>query len=596
MTKKDDKYFKVSKYWLDIDKYQSDPNLLKLVSIQKIISNFVKIINKKDIPAHFSEKTGASFTDSKEIIISAEPQKLDKVIGISIHEASHIKKSDFKVYDDPNANSYFELIKRYSKNQVFNEELFELKNYIHHFYNLFEDFRIDTETINENPGYKGYVDIRYQDYFEDEEIKKLIKSKSFRDETWQSYKFRVTNIINSEFDLKVLKGLQEISDKIDIGNISRLKNSLDTLNLAVDVFKIIEKYCDEIKEVKKTQSSSNNQKNKEIIIQQENNINHRIIKKKVNKQTAKSIEGILHTNINIKEISFDPTIPEEKVIIINHITDQFIENDPFNLFHKNKNLKHKELIIAQGKNIGERLASKLQIRNIERNEICSFKQRGKIDKRKLFSASYDDHIFYQEIKNQSNDIYIRFSIDGSGSMLGSKWFLTIKTVLAICYACLKIKGIRTVVDFRITSNIDGEDHPIILTVFDSSYERIEKLIKIIKVFEPMFGTPEGLCFASILNEIEGKNQNKDSFFINFSDGMPMYKHYGGQLALDHTKKMILKIKQKGIKVLSYFIYNYLDQSIKQNFIQMYGKDAHFCNLDELNSLARSLNKFFTKGY
>ena len=599
--KKNDKYYEVSKFWLDIEKYQSDSEILKLVTIQKIINNFIKIITNQDIPAHFSEKTGPSFTDKKEIIISAEPDKLDKIIGLALHEASHVFETDFEIYDNSKMVKYNDLLKKYSDNtKLFFKDLFELKNYIHLFYNFVEDLRIDTNTINNNPGYKGYVEIRYNDFFESKDNIKLIKSKEFRDETWESYKFRVINIINPVANLKALKGLEEINEILAVDNISRLKNSGDSLNLAVDIFSIIEKYCNKIKEEKENRSKSYSNKNSKLIKDQENTIVHKIQKKKLNKQTVSKVNSLVNIKLEQKLIKLpneENYSHEFKVLIIKQINNQFILDDPFEIFlYKYNNANEKEIIIKEGLALGEKLASKLIIRNIEKNEICSFKQRGKLDSRLLHTIPFNDKIYYTSIQEKFNDIYLRFSLDGSGSMRGKKWNRTAKTVLAICSACLKLTGIRIVVDFRVTGTVNDEFTPIEMIVFDSAKESINKLIFVFNRFNSGSGTPEGLCFNSIINDIEETNENKESIFINFSDGMPAFLDYKGKLAAEHTKKIVAKIRRKGVKIQSYFISGSEMGFDKYLFTEMYGKDAIFCNIEELNTLAESLNKLFTKGF
>ena len=70
-------------------------------------------------------------------------------------------------------------------------------------------------------------------------------------------------------------------------------------------------------------------------------------------------------------------------------------------------------------------------------------------------------------------------------------------------------------------------------------------------------------------------------------------YYRGSSAENHTRKQVNKMKNLGIKVLSYYIsgeYRYEDD--KTSFKTMYGKDAHFINATNMMEVARSMNKKF----
>ena len=110
-------------------------------------------------------------------------------------------------------------------------------------------------------------------------------------------------------------------------------------------------------------------------------------------------------------------------------------------------------------------------------------------------------------------------------------------------------------------------------------------------------TPEGLCYEAIMNEIIPTTKDKDSYFLNFSDGMPMFSNdtvsYYHSEALGHTKKMVNDMRMKGVKVLSYFIgdeYNRADNM--EQFKTMYGKDAEFVDVTSVMSISKTMNKKF----
>ena len=131
--------------------------------------------------------------------------------------------------------------------------------------------------------------------------------------------------------------------------------------------------------------------------------------------------------------------------------------------------------------------------------------------------------------------------------------------------------------------------------------RVDKFTKV----KNMFGhirvagtTPEGLCFESIMDEIVPTTKDRDSYFLNFSDGMPMFSNdtvsYYYDDALRHTKKMVNEMRTRGIKVLSYYIgdSHYEREETMSDFKKMYGKDAEFVDVTSVMSISKTMNKKF----
>ena len=94
---------------------------------------------------------------------------------------------------------------------------------------------------------------------------------------------------------------------------------------------------------------------------------------------------------------------------------------------------------------------------------------------------------------------------------------------------------------------------------------------------------------------------RDSYFINISDGLPMFSNnevrYYDEFAVNHTKKQVEAMRNKGINVLSYYIDSgWGRESAKKDFRKMYGKhDSQFINCESVVEIARSMNaKFLEK--
>ena len=61
----------ISKFWLTSNS-SDDFNLIELANTQRAISNFVKILTKKEIPIEFiSNNDSDSMTNGKKIVISS---------------------------------------------------------------------------------------------------------------------------------------------------------------------------------------------------------------------------------------------------------------------------------------------------------------------------------------------------------------------------------------------------------------------------------------------------------------------------------------------------------------------------------------------
>ena len=81
--------------------------------------------------------------------------------------------------------------------------------------------------------------------------------------------------------------------------------------------------------------------------------------------------------------------------------------------------------------------------------------------------------------------------------------------------------------------------------------------------------------------------------------MPMFGNddidYHHDTAIDHTSKMVKMIRERGVKVLSYFIGSeYEMKSATNTFKRMYGSDAEFIDVTSVLPVAKTMNKRFLK--
>jgi hypothetical protein len=291
----------------DYTAYKKTNDLYKLSSVRRAISNFVQIVTQKNIPVTFATKSDSK-TDGERVILSADvDDNFDVSVGLALHEGSHIVLSDFKllkamsevkdrIYWDkrsiadantkaveeglplayPDLDSVDSVIKRTIANHTkYTTQLSEIYlstgkigkygippneviDIISGLTNWVEDRRIDMFIYKSAPGYREYYTSMYDHYFNDKIVTKGIKSDEFTEETFESYMFRIINLMNESSDLSKLKGLRAIYRSLKLNDIARLKNSTDSLDLAIDIVAEILKYVPYNKEgdLNKQQSAS----------------------------------------------------------------------------------------------------------------------------------------------------------------------------------------------------------------------------------------------------------------------------------------------------------------------------------------------------
>jgi nitric oxide reductase activation protein len=282
-------------------------------------------------------------------------------------------------------------------------------------------------------------------------------------------------------------------------------------------------------------------------------------------------------------------------IVVKKLTQNVVDNAGYGFLGGQrwtyKGTEHTEAI-AKGVSLGIRLGKKLKLRSEERNTKFSRLDSGKIDKRLISSLGFGaERIFQQVLTDRYTPANVHISIDASGSMAGSRFNNCQTAVVAIAKAASMIDNLDIQISYRTTTDASK---PIILIAYDSRVDSFSKITSLFKHICASSLTPEGLTFEAIQNLLVEASGDRESYFINFSDGMPYaepkgYNYYGDQ-AIQHTRKQVEEMRKKGIKVLSYFIggggYG------KDDFTRMYGRSAESIDVTNLIPLAKTLNKMF----
>lgn len=636
-----------SKFWLgenvtkklDVD---STIDLLKLSAYRRAISNFVYILTGKNIPVRFAEKS-TSLTDGKVIYIGGELSKgeFDPTVGLSLHEAMHIVKSDFGALK----TMWGKLPKSLTKYShiMTSDEIGKLCKYV---LNVVEDRYIDALAYNAAPGYRGYYQALYDRYFNLPEISEGLKSDAYRTSTVKNYKFRLTNIMNENTDLDALPALRQISELLDLPNILRneLSEFKDRMELAYQITEVIlsdiskEKNNKDVAEgdaeegtdlddmlggIESALDSSNDsttednpskdltEKQKEkidkLIEKQESIVNRDSKQTPFNAETLKKLQILEQSNVSLVPVGDGEEIPVVECVFVENMTKELMMSEEFPYtakIGKNLNNPASKLGVEDGILLGTMLGRKLQIRNEIKTTKFTRLNKGKIDRRLLSSIGYQsENLFYQTTVDKYKNVHLHITVDASSSM-ENKWRKTMTSLVAIAKAASMINNVDVSISFRsgiyfnknfITAN---SENPYIVMAYDSRKDKFNKIVNLFPMLFPSGSTPEGLAFQAISEHIPAGRYDMDSYFVNLSDGEPAFGlGYMGEPAVNHTKKQVCKIRENGVSIISYFIESYdgantrIDNNIRQ-FRNMYGRDAKFIDVQNITQIAYTLNKMF----
>jgi len=289
-------------------------------------------------------------------------------------------------------------------------------------------------------------------------------------------------------------------------------------------------------------------------------------------------------------------------IVVNNITAKLIESGVYSTLSGRRKYRYTtQEVIDNGMMLGNQLGRKLQVRNDENSLKYNRLRRGNIDKRMIASLGFgNEQVFQQIFTDKFKPVDLHISVDASGSMSGSKWKQTQISVIAIAKAASMVSNLNVVISYRSTETIGRRETPAIFIAYDSKKDKIGKIRRLFGYISCPGITPEGLCFEAIQKQIVGGSSSNESYFLNFSDGQPYFVNnnisYYGMAAYKHTKAQMQSMKDRGIKILSYFISDsgYENKRDMEAFKYMYGSEAESIKVENLNALSKSLNKLFTE--
>jgi len=368
---------------------------------------------------------------------------------------------------------------------------------------------------------------------------------------------------------------------------------------------------------KKKNMKVNSKKMKDAMKKIKNVMEGKNRRKKLLRKEKNDIQHLENADAKIVEAG-DKVIGKFPCLVLRNVTRQLMESDvfPFSDMHYKytnggrtitRSLRASEKstnAVIKGMQMGQILAHRLQVRNDPQVTHFTRQPQGKIDRRILAQLGMDiEQVFKRTTVENYRPAMLHLSLDASGSMNGNKWLKVISVATALAYVSSKIKNIEVVITIR-----GDREIPIVAVVYDSRKDRFQKARTLFPCLSPGGSTPEGLCFKATMDLITECSSEYDVYFINFSDGEPGcgvrtkdgYKSYGGDEALNHTRRQVLAMYEENVKVLSYFIdggssIHGTNYNISWNaFKKMYGEDAVKVNVENSVEVVRTLNKLLLR--
>jgi len=555
--------------------------LIRLSSARRAVANYVSILTNQNIPVVFND-SAVNCTDGKLVYISSDITKKDNfdvAVGLALHEGSHIKYSDFELFKTVWMNVPRDIYNYTEKLSISKDEVGKTCQTI---LNYVEDRFIDYTVHRNAPGYRGYYDALYDEYFNNKVISDALDSDMYRTLSVESYMYRIINLTNPNTNLKALPGLYDIAKELDLTNISRLTTPKHRLNVAYKIAEIVFKNINEHNQKQTgpgfdqndsgvpdnsngmpgdgesgkstddvlggTESTvtsdnaavtsdvgtdANVSKTKQSKIaksfeKQKDFLAGKIKKKKVSKREKTMLDVLEKSQIDLVPVAQEMMkasgfVGSVECILVKNMTKELILSEEFPMsIGANNESSRTELQknVDAGIVLGTKLGRRLQIRNEINIDKFTRRNLGKIDKRLMHELGFetDTNIFYSTFTNKYKKVNFHISIDASASMRGPKWNRTIKLCVALAKATSMIDNVDLTISFRTTMSYN----PYIVVAYNSKVDKFSKIKNLFSYLIPVNTTPEGLCFEALMKFLPKSDTNTNSYFVNISDGEPCF--------------------------------------------------------------------------
>lgn len=512
--------------------------------------------------------------------------------------------------------------------------------------NVLEDRRIDYWMYQNASGYRPYYGAMYDKYWHSPKIDAAMASPHYRSRAVDNYAMHMINMTNEHFDEKAMPALGEMKRMAKLypaGLESRgdsdpnwktwrshVGSSIDKMpKLFADSVKIVEMMLENSTSVKnqtppppqpkqeKGDGNGGDLPNLDGGIPSQEDIDAAMekLKKFLNGELDKSaldagsaamLDQMNATKAQVKDVPGDFIAKgvKARVIIYRDVTKATCVSNAFPMgygrgYHYGKN-RDGEAAVKDGMQMGQILANRIRVIQDEKPITFTRQTSGRLDKRLISGLGHGyESVFSHTMVERKTPVDVWIDIDVSGSMSGPKFKNAMAVAVAISYAASKTRTLNCTVAIRDS----GHDVAQIAILYDSRKNRIQQFLEIVPLIGCNGGTPEGLCFEAVKDEILKKSKGSRKFFINLSDGEPCHSFtykgksysYGGAQASEHTRNMMREMRASGIDVLSYYVEEGMRPGMEHaNFKRMYGEDARFIDPKHINDIVRTVNRMLTQ--
>ena len=643
------------------ERFAPSKDYAKLAATKRAIANFVSIVTGKSIPVKYNSGND-SYTDGEVVVISSkvDDNNFDHVVGLALHEGSHCALTDFNVVTDMRDEMRAKVEEAgqdwYEGGQ---QALYNLKEILNYVEDRRIDYFVYSSAPGYKAYYKAMYKKYFEANIITKALKSEDKREVTR-ENYMFRIINFTNAatdldampglrdIWNVLDLRNIKRLKSTEDALEV---ARAINDIIELNLLEAAAKVEEEQDADDNDQQDTPQDGEDQgegfgqgsdqedsdddgstaegsdttsgtddKNYDLNPRQQRQLDNAIQKQKdfmegnikksrLSQADDKKVEAMAEADVSMKKVGenienngYYGTVRYTKgvdCIVINNMTKGLVEAEVYNTMFSSTPIQRWSPSIEKGTRMGTMLGRKLQVRNEDTTLKTTRLRNGKIDRRLISSLGHGAEAVFSRLDvDNFNPVLLYLSIDASGSMSGKEWEQAQTAAVAIAKAASMVSNMDVVITYRSVDYVGDKCLPCMLIAYDSRKDKFSKITRLFAHIRCAGSTPEGLCFEATMKEMLKVSNNTDTYFINFSDGMPGYNgpgcDYYGDGAVNHTKAQVDKIRAAGIKVISYFICDY-DGSMGA-FKRMYGKDSERIAADKIMPLAKSLNKkFATKG-
>ncbi len=341
---------------------------------------------------------------------------------------------------------------------------------------------------------------------------------------------------------------------------------------------------------------------------QKNFINNEIKKKAISKKDEQLLDSVEKSGTELVSVGGEQVgagfLKGTQCIVSKKMTEELMKDRDFPFAdwwrgwgdEEARFSGYNEAALRKGIQLGTLLGKRLAVRSEERVTDNPRQKSGKIDRRLIAGLGYDYvNVFSTKDVDKFKKANLHISLDGSGSMSGSAWNKALTTTIAICKAASMVSNLNV----QVTIRGQWGRKPYICQAYDSRVDKFDKVKRLFPALHANGTTPEGLCYEATMKYFVPTTKDIDSYFLNICDGEPNFSedgtNYYGNVAVEHTRKMVKKMKEQGINVMAYFVSDYgASGSSETKFKRMYGEDSRFIDIENIVPITKTLNELFLK--